>query len=61
MFLALVKNGSSCRNLSKDHELPKFWCIDTTRAFEKFGFRAETVFNEGLRRTVEWYRENTGL
>jgi GDP-L-fucose synthase len=34
-------------------------CLDTTRAFEKFGFRAKTDFDEGLRRTVEWYRENS--
>jgi len=31
--------------------------LDTTRAFEQFGFRAATGFDEGLRRTVEWYRD----
>ena len=29
--------------------------IDTTRAFERFGFRAQTSLEEGLRRTVDWY------
>jgi len=29
--------------------------LDTSRAMEKFGFRARTGFDEGLRRTVEWY------
>src|SRR5207253_1088719 len=29
--------------------------LDTTRAFEKFGFRAQTSLEEGLRATVEWY------
>jgi GDP-L-fucose synthase len=29
--------------------------LDVTRAFEKFGFRAETSLEEGLRRTIEWY------
>jgi GDP-L-fucose synthase len=29
--------------------------LETTRAFEKFGFRAETSFEEGLRRTIDWY------
>jgi GDP-L-fucose synthase len=29
--------------------------LDTTRAFEKFGFRAQTSLEEGLRRTVDWY------
>jgi len=29
--------------------------LDTTRAARLFGFRAHTGFEEGLRRTVEWY------
>jgi GDP-L-fucose synthase len=29
--------------------------LDVTRAFEKFGFRAQVPLEEGLRRTVEWY------
>ena len=29
--------------------------LDVTRAFEKFGFRAKTSLEEGLRRTIEWY------
>ena len=30
--------------------------LDTTRAWQEFGFRATTDFETGLRRTVEWYR-----
>ncbi len=30
--------------------------LDTSRAREAFGFQARTSFEEGLRRTVEWYR-----
>ena len=29
--------------------------LDVSRAFEKFGFRAQVTFEEGLRRTIEWY------
>ena len=32
-------------------------CLDTTRAEQEFGFRATTGFEEGLGRTIEWYRE----
>lgn len=32
--------------------------LDTQRAYEYFGFRAQMSFDEGLRRTIEWYREN---
>jgi GDP-L-fucose synthase len=31
-------------------------CLDTSRAAERFGFRATTDFREGLARTIEWYR-----
>ncbi|MCL4805551.1 MAG: GDP-L-fucose synthase [Anaerolineae bacterium] len=30
--------------------------LNTDRAYERFGFRATTDFDEGLRKTVEWYR-----
>jgi GDP-L-fucose synthase len=32
-------------------------CLDTSRAWELFGFRAQTDFREGLRRTIAWYGE----
>jgi GDP-L-fucose synthase len=31
-------------------------CLDTSRAEREFGFRARTSFEEGLQKTVEWYR-----
>jgi len=30
-------------------------CLDTARAFERFGFRAEIGLDEGLAETVAWY------
>jgi GDP-L-fucose synthase len=33
-------------------------CLDTTRAAAYFGFRAATPFDEGLRRTIEWYQSS---
>lgn len=39
---------------SKPDGQPRRW-LDVTRAFEKFGFRAQTSLEEGLRRTIEWY------
>ena len=31
-------------------------CLDTSRARDLFGFAARTQFDEGLTRTIEWYR-----
>lgn len=33
-------------------------CLDTSRAEREFGFKATTPFEEGLRRTIEWYQEH---
>ncbi|MFN2405214.1 MAG: GDP-L-fucose synthase family protein [Pyrinomonadaceae bacterium] len=31
--------------------------LDTSRAFEKLGFRAQTSLEEGLKRTIAWYEQ----
>ena len=31
--------------------------LDTSRALEKFGFKAGTSLEEGLKRTIQWYEE----
>ncbi|MBO4553109.1 GDP-L-fucose synthase [bacterium] len=33
-------------------------CLDTSRAKEYFGFEAHTNFEEGLKKTIDWYKEN---
>jgi GDP-L-fucose synthase len=33
--------------------------LDTSRAERLFGFRASTPFEEGLRKTIDWYRAST--
>jgi GDP-L-fucose synthase len=36
-------------------------CLDTTLAAQAFGFRARTDFREGLKRTIDWYRQRRAL
>jgi GDP-L-fucose synthase len=33
-------------------------CLDVSRAAREFGFRARIGFDEGLRQTIDWYRES---
>jgi GDP-L-fucose synthase len=35
--------------------------LDTTRAWEKFGFRAHTSLEDGLKRTIDWYEQHCRL
>jgi GDP-L-fucose synthase len=46
VFDASMPNGQPRRSL------------DTSRAMNYFGFKAQVNFEEGLRRTIEWYTEN---
>ena len=32
-------------------------CLDTSKAEEEFGFKAKMGFEEGLKGTIEWYRQ----
>jgi len=34
-------------------------CLDTSRAAERFGFRAEIGFDEGLRETIAWWESHS--
>lgn len=49
--------GQLCWDSSKPDGQPRR-CLDVSRAAELFGFRAETDFDQGLRRTVEWWQAN---
>ncbi len=33
-------------------------CLDTSKAEKEFGFKAKTDFEEGLKKTIDWYRKN---
>jgi len=34
--------------------------LDTSKAEKEFGFKATTSFNEGVKKTVEWFRKDKG-
>ncbi len=46
-----------CFDPSKPTMIP-IRLVDTSLAKERLGFQAETSLRDGIRRTVEWYREN---
>ncbi|MDA2921594.1 GDP-L-fucose synthase, partial [Desulfobacterota bacterium AH_259_B03_O07] len=33
--------------------------LDTSKAIKEFGFEAKTPLEVGLRRTIDWYKENS--
>jgi GDP-L-fucose synthase len=49
--------GSLVWDTSKPNGQPRR-ALDVSRAEKYFGFRAQVPFQEGLRRTIEWYKEH---
>jgi GDP-L-fucose synthase len=47
-------------NTSKPSTIP-IRLVDTTKAKKILGFSAQTPLEEGLKKTMQWYRENAGL
>jgi GDP-L-fucose synthase len=47
-------NGSIRWDPSRPNGQPRR-ALDTTRAYQRFGFRATTTLDQGLRETIEWY------
>jgi GDP-L-fucose synthase len=50
-------NGELVWDTTKPNGQPRR-VLDTNRAEQYFGFRAQTPFEDGLRWTIEWYREH---
>ena len=36
-------------------------CLDTTKAYDEFGFKIRVKFDEGLKNAIDWYIENKDL
>lgn len=49
-------HGKMVWNVDKPNGQPRR-SLDTTRAFEKFGFRAQVGFDQGLEETIHWYKQ----
>jgi GDP-L-fucose synthase len=48
-------NGKIIWNKTKPCGQPRRY-LDTTRAEKEFGFKTKTSFEEGLKKTIEWYK-----
>ncbi|MBF8258899.1 MAG: putative GDP-L-fucose synthase 1 [Actinobacteria bacterium] len=47
--------GKVVRDLTRPDGQPRR-CLDTSRAEKEFAFKARTSFEDGLRKTIEWYK-----
>ncbi len=50
-------NGKIVWDKSKPDGQPRR-CLDTSRAYREFGFKAKVGLEDGLKKTIRWYRKN---
>ncbi len=50
-------HGNIIWDTSKPNGQPRR-CLDVSRAKKEFGFEAKTTFEEGLKKTIGWYKQN---
>lgn len=61
-FWGMWRNRPSTLNSDKYHIMKqRNWRVDVTKAERAFGFRAAVPLEEGVRRSVEWYRKEGWL
>lgn len=51
--------GKIVWNTEKPNGQPRR-ALDTRRALERFGFKAQVGFDEGLQQTIQWFQKNRG-
>jgi dihydroflavonol-4-reductase len=55
--LAALQKKPATLNLEKARDITqRYWICDTSKAVRELGYRQQVSIEEGIRRTVEWYR-----
>ena len=57
-FFSLFSSKAATLNIEKGRDITRpAWISDFRKAHKDFGFKQEISLEEGIRRTVEWYKE----
>ncbi len=61
-FFAMFSSKPATFNIEKAKDfVQEAWTCDVTRAKEELGFRQNISLEDGLKRTISWYKENKWL
>lgn len=57
-FLAIFSSKAATLNIEKAKDITQqYWICDTSKAMRDLGYRQNISLEEGIRRTIEWYKE----
>jgi nucleoside-diphosphate-sugar epimerase len=58
-FISLFSEKPSVLNFEKGHDMVQsYWAVDISKAQRELGYTPVVSLAEGIRETVEWYRQN---
>lgn len=61
-FFALFSPKAATFNIEKARDfVQSFWTLDPSKAKQDLGFTQEISLSEGIKRTIDWYKENKWL
>jgi dihydroflavonol-4-reductase len=57
-FFAIFSKNAATLNLEKAKDITQqYWICDTSKAIRDFGYKQNISAEEGIRRTIEWYKK----
>lgn len=57
-FFSMFSNKAATLNIEKAKDITQqYWICDTSKAMKDFGFRQNISAEEGIKRTIEWYKQ----
>ena len=61
-FFALFSSKAATFNLEKAKDFVQtYWTFDITKAKDELGYYQAVPISEGIKRTIDWYKENKWL
>lgn len=61
-FFAMFSSKAATFNLEKAKDFVQtYWTLDVTKAKEELGYTQMVSISEGIKRTIDWYKENKWL
>lgn len=57
-FFALFSKNAATLNIEKARDITQqYWICDTSKAIRDFGYKQKITAEEGIKKTIEWYKE----
>jgi len=61
-FFSMFSKNAATFNIEKARDfVQRYWTCDVSKAKEQLGYKQQYSLQEGMNRTIAWYKENKWL